>query len=74
MSVPLGPVEQLTKPEAKRRLREVLQQPGVNTEAHLLQAIKASKTFKQESEWWKENKLSPMRTDLVHSFEASDIA
>ncbi len=56
--MPLGPIEQLTKPEAKRKLRDLLEQSGVNTEAHLLQAINARQTFKQESAWWRENKLS----------------
>ena len=58
MSVPLGPIEQFTKPEAKRKLRDLLEQSGVNTEAHLLQAIKVVRTFKQESVWWRQNKLS----------------
>jgi hypothetical protein len=58
VSVPLGPIEQFTKPEAKRKLRDLLEQSGVNTEAHLLQAIKVSRTFKQESAWWRQNKLS----------------
>jgi len=58
VSVPLGPIEQYTKPEAKRKLRELLEQSGVNTEAHLLHAIKASRTFEQESAWWRQNKLS----------------
>jgi len=58
ISVPLGPVAQFTKPEAKRKLRELLEQSGVNTEFHLLQAIQASRTFEQESAWWRRNKLS----------------
>ena len=58
VSVPLGPIEQFTKPEAKRKLRDLLQQLGVNTEAHLVQAIKVSRTFEQESAWWRQNKLS----------------
>ena len=58
VSVPLGPIDQLTKPEAKRKLRDLLEQSGVNAEAHLLQAIKGGKTFEQESAWWRENKLS----------------
>jgi len=58
VSVPLGPVDQLTKPEAKRKLRDLLEHSGVNTEAHLLQAINVGKTFEQESAWWRENKLS----------------
>ena len=34
---------------------------GVNREAHLLQAVKVSQTFKQESEWWRHNKLSLLK-------------
>jgi integrase len=58
VSVPLGPIEQFTKPEAKRKLRDLLEQSGVNTEAHLLEAIGASQTFSQEAAWWRKNKLS----------------
>lgn len=57
-SVPLSPVDELTKPEAKRKLRELLGELGVNTEAHLLQAMNVSRTFEQESAWWRQNKLS----------------
>jgi integrase len=58
MSVPLGKIDELTKPEAKRKLRDLLGQWGVNTEAHLLQAMNACNTFEQESAWWRQNKLS----------------
>jgi len=58
MSVSLGKVDELTKPEAKRKLRDVLGQLGANTEAHLNQAINVCSTFEQESAWWRKNKLS----------------
>jgi integrase len=61
VSVPLGPIEHCTKPEAKRKLRDVLDRLGVNTEAHLLQAINVSRTFEQESAWWRQNKLSLLK-------------
>jgi integrase len=57
-SVPLGPVDELTKPEAKRKLRDLLGQLGVNTEAHLFQAMNVRRNFEQEAAWWRENKLS----------------
>jgi integrase len=57
-SVPLGKIGELTKPEAKRKLRDLIGQLGVNTEAHLLQAMNGCKTFEQESAWWRQNKLS----------------
>jgi Phage integrase family len=58
VSVPIGPVDQFTKPEAKRKLRDLLEQSGVNTEAHLLKAMNVGRTFEQESSWWRQNKLS----------------
>jgi hypothetical protein len=58
MSVSLGKTDELTKSEAKRKLRDLLGQLGVNTEAHLFQAMNVSRTFEQESAWWRQNKLS----------------
>lgn len=58
VSVPLGPVEQFTKSEAKRKLRKMIEQSGVNTEAHLQQALNAARTFEHEAVWWRQNKLS----------------
>jgi integrase len=58
MSVPLGKLDELTKPKAKRKLRDLLGQLGVNTEAHLLQTTKVCQAFEQESAWWRQNKLS----------------
>jgi integrase len=58
MSVPLGPIDQMTKPEAKRKLRTLLEQMGINSEAHLIRATRVSLTFAEEAEWWKENRLS----------------
>jgi integrase len=61
VSVPLGPLDQFTKPQAKRRLRELLEQSGVNTEAHLLHAMQIGRTFSQEAAWWRQNKLSLLK-------------
>lgn len=61
VSVPLGPIDQFTKPQAKRKLRDLLEQSGVNTEAHLLQAIRMGRTFSQEAAWWRQNKLSLLK-------------
>lgn len=58
MSVPLRPIGSMTKPEAKRRLRALLEEKGINSEAHLIRATRAARTFAQEAEWWKENRLS----------------
>ena len=58
MSLSLGRVKSMKKTEAKRKLRKFLEEMGINSEAHLLQATRAAKTFAQEAEWWKENRLS----------------
>lgn len=59
VSMPLCPVDEMTKAEAKRRLlRPLLEKSGVNSEEHLLQAVRAVRTFAEEATWWKENKLS----------------
>lgn len=58
VSVPIGTVDQFTKSEAKRKLRDLIEQSGVNTEAHLLQALNAGRMFEHEAAWWKQNKLS----------------
>ena len=47
----------MTKPEARRKLRVILDELGVNTEAHLVKAINPVETFQQRFDWWKGNKL-----------------
>lgn len=58
MSVPLGPKRSRTKSEAKRKLRLLLEKMGINSDAHLNRATQPVKTFAQEAEWWKKNRLS----------------
>lgn len=58
LSVPLCPANQMTKAEAKRKLRALIEESGVNTEEHLLQSVRMVRTFAEEANWWKENKLS----------------
>jgi integrase len=61
MSVLLGLVSDMTKPEAKRKLREMLTELGINTSEHLERAVLVVNTFEQEAAWWKENRLSLMK-------------
>ena len=56
-SVTLGSVASMTKSEARRKLRSMLEQNGLNEDKHLERIIN-SRTFRQEAEWWRENKLS----------------
>ena len=58
MSVPLCPKRSMTKSEAKRKLRLLLEQMGINSDAHLNRATQPVKTFAQEAEWGKKNRLS----------------
>ena len=57
-SVPIGPVKELTKTEAKRKLRTMLEQMGLNSDDHLVRLETDVKTFASVAEWWRENKLS----------------
>lgn len=60
-SLPIAPRNSMTKPEAKRRLRELLGEAGVNTAAHLERAAGPVRTFADEAEWWRENRMSLYR-------------
>lgn len=57
VSVPIGSVLTMKKPEAKRKLRAMLQEMGVNDDSHLERTETAAKTFRAEAEWWKDNRL-----------------
>ena len=56
-SVPLGSVLTMKKPEAKRKLRAILQEMGLNDDTHLERTETDTKTFASEAAWWKENRL-----------------
>ena len=56
-SIAIGPRKEMTKPEAKRKLRSLLEQMGVNSSAHLNRAINPVETFAQKVQWWEDNVL-----------------
>src|SRR5947209_9060952 len=56
-SVPLGPVKELKKAEAKRKLRTLLEEMGINKSSHLERVEAGGRTFASESEWWRSNRL-----------------
>jgi integrase len=58
VSVPLGSVLTMKKPEAKRKLRALLQEMGLNDDTHLERTDSTAKMFRAEAEWWKENRLT----------------
>lgn len=56
-SVSLGSVTTMKKPEAKRKLRALLQDMGLNDDTHLDRTAAGAKMFRDEAEWWKLNRL-----------------
>lgn len=61
VSVTLGLTDGMTKSVARRKLRTLLVEISVNTEIHLLKAMKVDPTFEQGSAWWRQNKLSLLK-------------
>ena len=57
VSVPLGSVKEMKKTQAKRKLRSLLEQMGINKESHLERIEAVGRTFASESEWWRTNRL-----------------
>jgi len=57
VSVPLGSVTTMKKPEARRKLRAMLEEMGLNDDTHLERVDSGAKTFRSEAKWWKENRL-----------------
>ncbi len=58
VSLPLGSTDSMTKPEAKRKLRTMLEEKGFNTEANFVRTTRPGRSFAQEVGWWRENRLS----------------
>jgi integrase len=56
-SILIGLRKELTKPEAKRKLRGVLEAMGINTEAYLYKATNPGEAFQNKVTWWEQNIL-----------------
>jgi Phage integrase, N-terminal SAM-like domain len=54
-SIPIGLKEQMTKPEARRKLRAMLEEMGVNTVAHLERSLHPVQMFSEYADWWEKN-------------------
>jgi integrase len=73
LCVPLGPIKTMTKAEAKRKLRSILEKRGVNAVDYLERVNHQNgdvRTFAQEAKWWRENRLSlfkPSTQDKMNS-------
>jgi integrase len=57
-SVPLGSIHSMRKTEARRKLRALLEEMGLNADSHLERNASGVKTFAEEASWWKANRLS----------------
>jgi hypothetical protein len=60
-SVPLGSIHAMKKTEARRKLRAMLDEMGVNSDQHLERTTRGGKTFNTEASWWRENVLSKFK-------------
>src|SRR5271156_6765098 len=56
-SVAIGRCDEMTKPEARRKLAVRLHELGVNDNSYLDKALTAVKLFSEQAEWWEANVL-----------------
>jgi integrase len=57
-SVPLGSIHSMKKTEAKRKLRSLLEEMGLNEDSHLERTEAGARSFGSEVSWWTENRLT----------------
>lgn len=58
VAVQLGSIHNMTKSEAKRKLRSLIEGQGLNKDSHLEHVEVGARMFASEASWWRENKLS----------------
>jgi len=61
-SIPIGSTKVMGKFEAKRKLKDLIEEQGVNKPAHLERSVNSIKTFSEQSKWFEENVL-PLHKD-----------
>lgn len=59
-AVILGPTSKLTKPEARRKLLELLEERGINTSEHLDRATRTLPTLQDAFQAWESGRLSKL--------------
>ncbi len=57
----------MKKPEAKRKLRALLEEMGLNDDNHLERTSAGAKMFSSEAAWWKENRLPIFKPSCVET-------
>jgi integrase len=67
-AVVLGMKKELTKPEARNRLKEMLSAEGVNTPSHLERSLRPPKTFGEVADRWELKRLPQLKESSQYSF------
>jgi integrase len=67
-AIVLGMKNELTKPQAKNKLRELLFVEGVNTSQHLERALRPATTFGQICDLWEAKRLPQLKESSQYSF------
>jgi len=69
-AVTLGEKSSMTKPEARRKLLEIIEAEGVNTPQHLEKALKRAVTFDTIADEWEAKRLPMLHTSSRHIIPA----
>ena len=69
-AVTLGEKSSMTKPEARRRLMEIIEAEGVNTPQHLEKALKPAVAFNKVADEWEAKRLQMLHTSSRHIIPA----
>jgi len=60
-AIVLGMKQELTRPEAKRRLLDIIMQEGVNTPSHLQRSLRPPTTFADVADAWEAKRLPQLK-------------
>lgn len=69
-AVILGEKSEMTKPEARRKLLDIIGAEGVNTPQHLEKALKPAVTFNKIADEWEAKRLPKLHTSSQHIIPA----
>lgn len=67
-AIVLGMKKELTKPEARNMLKEMLSEEGVNTPEHLERSLRPPKTFDEVADLWELKRLPQLKESSRYSF------
>jgi len=69
-AVNLGEKSEMTKPEARRKLLDIIAAEGVNTPQHLEKALKPAVTFNSIADGWEAKRMPKLHTSSRHIIPA----